>query len=56
MFIQMNEQGYMNKGQMHIKATLECDHHISFLVDILEGETIKTLKKKIGDLMGFNYP
>ena len=55
MFIQMDERGYLNKGQMHIKTTMESDHHISFLLDILEQDTIKTLKKKIGELMDFNY-
>ena len=34
---------------MHIKATLESDHHKSLLLEILENDTIKTLKKKIGE-------
>jgi hypothetical protein len=32
MFIQLDENGYLNKGQMHVKATLESDTHKSFLL------------------------
>lgn len=56
MFIQLDENGYLNKGQMHVKATLESDHHKSFLLQIHnKDETIATLKKKIGEKMGSTY-
>ena len=56
MFIQLDEIGYLNKGQMHIKATLESDTHKSFLLQIhSKDETIATLKKKIGEKMGATY-
>jgi hypothetical protein len=55
MFIQMDQKGYFNKGQMHIKVTMESNHHKSFLLEILEQDTIKTLKKKIGEQMESNY-
>ncbi|CDW82427.1 UNKNOWN [Stylonychia lemnae] len=51
----MNEKGYFNKGQMHIKATLESDHQKSFLIDIQENDTILTLKKRIGEIMESSY-
>jgi exo-beta-1,3-glucanase (GH17 family) len=34
MFVQLDEKGYLNKGQMHIKATLESDNQKSFLLQI----------------------
>lgn len=40
---------------MHIKATLESDHHKSFLIDILETDTILILKKRIGEIMESSY-
>lgn len=54
-FIQMDERGYLNQGQMHVKALLESDHHKSFLIEILEKDTISSLKKRIGELMELNY-
>ena len=39
-----------------MKATLESDHHKSFLLQIhSKDETIATLKKKIGEKMGSTY-
>lgn len=56
MFIQLDNQGYLNKGQMHVKATLEQDHHKSFLIQIdSKEETIGMLKLKIGEKMGSTY-
>ena len=56
MFLQLDDNGYLNKGQMHIKATLESDTHKSFLLQINnKDETIATLKKKIGEKMGSTY-
>lgn len=56
MFLQLDDNGYLNKGMMHIKATLESDTHKSFLLQIHnKDETISTLKKKIGEKMGSTY-
>ncbi len=51
----MDSKGYFNKGLMHIKATYQSDHKKSFLLEIMEKDTIKTLKKKIGERMEYNY-
>lgn len=41
---------------MHVKATLESDHHKSFLLQMHnKDDTIATLKKKIGEKMGSTY-
>jgi hypothetical protein len=51
----MDSKGYFNKGQIHIKATLETDSFKSILLQISEKETISVLKKKIGEIMESNF-
>ncbi len=55
MFIQMDSKGYFNKGQIHIKATLESDSIKSILLQISDKDTIKILKKKIGEIVEANF-
>lgn len=51
----MDEHGYLTKGAMHIKATLKSDTFKSFLLEVLESDTILKLKKRIGERMESNY-
>jgi len=55
MFIQMDPRGYFNKGQIHIKATLESDTVKTILLQISHKENISSLKKKIGEIMESNF-
>lgn len=54
-FIQMDSDGFFNKGSMHIKATLESDISKSVLVEVEESDTIKYFMKKIGERMESTY-
>ena len=55
MFIQMDPRGYFNKGQIHVKATLESDSAKSILLQISYKEDIASLKCKIGEIMESNF-
>lgn len=55
MFIQMDQRGYFNKGQIHIKATLESDEAKSILLQVSDKDTILVLKRKIGETMESNF-
>jgi len=47
----MNEKGYIFKGQMQIKATLESDPLKSLLIEVLKNDTVSDLKRRISDKM-----
>ena len=40
---------------MHVKALLESDNHKGFLIEVLEDDTIISLKKRIGERMEAMY-
>ena len=51
----MNEKGYIFKGQMQIKATLETDPLKSLLIEVLQNDTVADLKRRITEKMEVNY-
>jgi hypothetical protein len=51
-FIQLNENGHLKQGSMHVKAIFDSDHQKSFLIDFNEqDESIATLRERIGKRM-----
>ena len=53
---QIDDRGYVNQGQKHIKATLDSDHQKSFLIQVDDKEdSISILKKKIGERVESTY-